>query len=96
MDLILPISVLSVARSSWILSYLSSKVVRPARVRRTEAPGILGCTALRLPSGTMVMAITGPVEEAAQATVNSNAIRVRFKIFPCPSVYLRHCRLQKL
>jgi hypothetical protein len=33
----------------------------------------------------MVMAMTGPVEEAAQATVNSNAIRVRFKIFRVPA-----------
>jgi len=42
------------------------------------------------------MAMTGSVEEAAQATVKSNAIRVRFKIFRVPAFYLRHYRLQKL
>jgi len=54
--LIFAISLVSVASNSRTFWYLRSKVEFVPRVRRTEAPGTGGCSALRLPGGTAVAA----------------------------------------
>src|SRR5690606_3484934 len=55
-SLILARSLPSFFSSAYTLRYLAWKVVLVACVRFTDAPGIAGCTALRLPGGTRTAA----------------------------------------